>query len=170
MEEPDLPVDAFAKLDDLDRGLRQMGFDEIHLEAIGRRLKTEPYLQAVKVLSDGYAADWLTCPVNEHLTNVMDVWKEQGYLEEDGYSSVFHPTDKLLDDLQGAYDDGLLMATSSTRFGGSNSMVVAAAAAYLLMNPDIATNVMDVRKEQGYLEEDGFSSVFHPTHKLLAGG
>jgi len=138
MEEQDLPVDAFATLDDLDRGLRQMGFDCSDLEAIARRLKTEPYLQAVRVLSDGYAAEeWQTCSVNDHLTNVMNVWKEGGYLGEQG-DGVFLPTDGLLDDLQGVFDSGLL--SSMTRFGNSNSMLIAASAAYLLMNPDIGSS------------------------------
>jgi len=137
MEEEALPLTTFASLRDLEAGLSQISYPKEHLSGLARRLKTGPWVTACRALSDAFNSSDLTSnrPLTDHLRAIMRKWMDDGLMTTE-HPHVIQPTDRLLDDLEGANARGYLVVTRTARSFGSNPLKIAAAAAYLLLNPD----------------------------------
>ena len=138
-----LPVAAFARVADISRGLEQVGIEERVLRGLAKRLKTEAYLEAARVLAAAYADEQVhqAKPLHVHLRSIVEKWTESGCIAVSGFQE--QPTNMLLDDLPAVLREGLLEGNPRTRSYCSNSTRVAAAAAYLLVNPDAGNNADD---------------------------
>lgn len=106
MNEEALPTHLFAKLNELDLFVKQLGFDNDDLNIIAKQLKTDPYLLAVKCLTECYDND---TSIDDIFKQIINVWYAHGYLIKKNDNDMCVLTNNLIDDYNDLIDKKILI-------------------------------------------------------------
>lgn len=135
MKEETLPSNLFAKLNDLELMIKQLGFNNDDLLIIAKQLKNEPYRLATKCIIECYNNQLY---IHDIMTIVINLWVEYNYLTKNEHG-VCNLNESLFENLNELYENNIFRIIDTTEFtrmslSNYNAKKAIASVLYLLSN------------------------------------